>query len=86
MSAPPAMPTNVVRPAAWTMASVNARRLNDLCRRIAEAEARSMALTAKIPGLITIDADPCEDERQLWDVLDALSRMRLERWTLSQKK
>ena len=78
-------PANIVRPTVWTLARVNATRLDGLRRRIAETQARSTTLAAGIVTLASTGADPVERTRQLWDALDTLERLRIEQWVLSQE-
>lgn len=88
MSTPPKPsmpPTNLVRPAVWTMARVNATRLDGLRLRIAETQARSTALAAEVVALTATGANAVERTRQLWDILDALECLRLTQWVLSQE-
>lgn len=82
---PTSVSTNIVRPAAWTMASANAGRLNDLGLRIMEAQARSTALTAEVIALVAAGGDSGAHERQLWSTLDALECLRITQWVLSQE-
>ena len=83
---PSQAPTNLVRPAVWTVAAMNAKRLSDLHTLVAEAQARSVALTAAIMAQIAADPSvgPSVHERQLWNTLDVLERLRIEQWVLSQ--
>lgn len=86
MSDPSMTSMNVVRPAAWTLVAMHAKRSADLHVLVAEAQARSAALTAAITSQIAADpnASPSEHEQQLWDTLDVLKRLRVEQWVLSQ--
>jgi hypothetical protein len=65
---------------------MNAKRLSDLRVFIAEAQARSAALTVAITARIAADptAGPSAHEQQLRDILDLLERLRIEQWVLSQ--
>lgn len=71
-------PANIVRPTVWTLARVNATRLDGLRRRIAETQARSTALTAEVVAVASTGVDSVERTRRLWDALDALERLRIE--------
>lgn len=86
MSDPVTTMKNVVRPSVWTLATMNAKRLGDLRVLVAEAQARSAALTVAIIAQIAADSttSPSAYERQLWDALDLLERLRIEQWVLSQ--